>query len=107
MNQDEMLNIIVQTTLKLSVEKHCHDTRLLRASTLFALGRLVEAEKDIEFLLSCAEDMDDEKLAECYRLRGGVRFKSGDKVGAAEDVKRAMQLSPKMAEELTGKFTNK
>ncbi len=107
MNQNDLLGVIVQTTMAVTEDERCHDARLLRASTLFAMGQFVEAEKDVEFLLACAEDLDDEKLAECYRLRGGLRFQSGDKAGAAEDVKCAIQLSPKMAEELTGEFTNK
>lgn len=44
--------------------------------------------------------------AELHKARGAVKYHLGDKIGAAEDMKRALELSPESAEGLSGEFTN-
>lgn len=50
------------------------------------------------------EQMPD--CAELYKARGAVKYHQGDKTGAAEDMKRALELAPEEAERLSGEYTN-
>lgn len=45
-------------------------------------------------------------FAEIYKQRGGIKLHLGDKLGAADDLKRSLELNPRQAENLEGEFTN-
>ena len=46
------------------------------------------------------------QLAEAYQLRGGVKLRLHDKLGAADDLKKALQIKPELAQSLEGAFSN-
>ncbi len=45
-------------------------------------------------------------FAEAYKRRGGVKHHLHDEAGAMDDLKKSLELSPELAEELDGKFSN-
>ena len=45
-------------------------------------------------------------FAEAYKQRGGVRLALHDKEGAADDLRRALELKPEVVSEVEGEFTN-
>lgn len=45
-------------------------------------------------------------FAEAYKLRGGVKHRLHDEAGAAEDLKKALEIKPALAETLDGEFSN-
>lgn len=106
-----------------------------RAQVLIALGRLTEAQADLEhvhelnpfsrdtvlklgavyeqgLLWDKALALYDDALsmmpdfAECYRARGGVKHHLHDEDGAADDLKKSLELAPEKAKELDGEYTN-
>lgn len=106
-----------------------------RAEALAALGRADEAVADLEavrtlnpfnqkavLLLGAlyeqttrwdkALSLYDEAIellpdfAAAYKARGGVKHHLKDEVGAAEDLKRCLQIAPEKAAELDGQYTN-
>lgn len=46
------------------------------------------------------------EFAEAYKARGGVRHHLKDEAGAADDLKRSLELAPEKAQELDGEYTN-
>lgn len=58
----------------------------------------VEATKAIE---SCPDDY------EAYVIRGQISMAFGDKKGAAEDLKRAVELNPDLLNQMNGEFKSK
>ena len=49
----------------------------------------------------------DNTCYEAYLLRGQISMAFGDKKGATEDMKRALELKPELLEKLNGTFNNK
>lgn len=45
-------------------------------------------------------------FAEAYKLRGGIKLQLHDKEGAADDLKRSLELKPEEAAAIDGEFTN-
>ena len=48
----------------------------------------------------------DPQCYEAYIIRGQISMAYGDKCGAAEDMKRALELRPDLQEQLSGQFKN-
>ncbi len=48
----------------------------------------------------------DPQCYEAYIIRGQISMAYGDKRGAAEDMKRALELRPDLQEQLSGQFKN-
>ena len=48
----------------------------------------------------------DPQCYEAYIIRGQISIAYGDKRGAAEDMKRALELRPDLQEQLSGQFKN-
>lgn len=44
---------------------------------------------------------------EAYVLRGQISMAFGDKTGAAEDLKRAVELNPELLNQMSGEFKSK
>lgn len=44
---------------------------------------------------------------EAYVLRGQISMAFGDKAGAAEDMKKAVELNPELLTQMNGEFKNK
>ncbi len=65
-------------------------------------GKTAEVKQVIEDAMEQNSD-----TAELYKARGGILLIEGDKAGAAADMKRALELSPEDAQNLTGEFSNK
>lgn len=72
------------------------------------LGRLYETTSRLDRALA----MYDEAIAlrpdfaEAYQLRGGVKHRLHDEAGAADDLKRALEMKPALAAELDGEYSN-
>ncbi len=45
-------------------------------------------------------------FAQAYHERGRIKLQKGDKEGAAEDMKRAMELAPENGESISGQYNN-
>lgn len=45
-------------------------------------------------------------FAEAYKLRGAVKYHLHDEAGAADDLKRSLELAPEAAQDLTGEYSN-
>ncbi len=45
-------------------------------------------------------------FAEAYKLRGGIRLELKDTEGAADDLKKSLELSPELSAALDGEFSN-
>lgn len=56
----------------------------------------VEATKAIEMDADCYE---------AYIIRGQISMAFGDKKGAADDFKRALEINPELQEQLNGKYS--
>lgn len=116
-------------------DKENEEYLLLRARLLSALGRTEEAEADYHSLrelnpfgTDCvlglgelyeqtarwdkALALYDEAIelmpsfAEAYKRRGGVKHHLKDDAGAADDLKRSLELAPESAAELDGSYSN-
>ena len=49
---------------------------------------------------------EDPDCYEAYIIRGQISMVFGDKRGAAEDMKRALEIRPDLQEQLNGQFRN-
>lgn len=107
----------------------------LRAEAHAALGRTAEAQADLETLRALnpfnesavlllgalyeqtthwdkALALYDEAIdllpgfAAAYKARGGVKHHLKDDAGAADDLKRSLELAPEMSARLDGEYTN-
>ncbi len=121
--------------LILAADGDNEDYLLLQVRILGALGRMEEAEQQALHLcqlnpfhreavlllgtlyeqpdrLDKALALYDETLdllpdfAEVYKRRGGVKHRLHDDAGAAEDLKRSLELNPESSSELDGQYTN-
>ena len=119
----------------LKADGNNEDYLLLKVRTQAALGRPEEAEQTALYLrqlnpfhreavlllgavyeqtdrLDKALALYDEALelqpdfSEAYKQRGGVKHRLHDDAGAAEDLKRSLELNPESATSLDGEFTN-
>lgn len=118
-----------------AVSAPADESRLLHADALSAVGRDDEAEAAYRDALAANPFFDEALLhlgahyertsrfdlalslydeaiaerpdfAEAYRSRGGVKLRLHDEAGAADDLKRSLELRPEQAAALQGEFTN-
>lgn len=116
-------------------EPENEDYLYLRAQALSALGRTAEAVADLEALrvlnpfnesavlllgalyeqttrwdkaLALYDEAIDLQpgFAAAYKARGGVKHHLKDEAGAAEDLKRSLELAPETSAQLDGQYTN-
>lgn len=71
-----------------------------RAVTLCQMQQYDEAEDDLNTLIDTLRTED----AEVYQLRGTLRMNRGDKRGALEDMRHALDLNPQLLDHLNGDF---
>ncbi|MBO4673429.1 MAG: hypothetical protein J5616_03675 [Bacteroidaceae bacterium] len=71
-----------------------------RAVTLFHMKQADEALADLDTLIDKLHSED----SEVYQLRAILRKERGDKMGAIDDMRRALDLNPDLLQQLTGKF---
>lgn len=72
------------------------------------LGKLYEATTRWDKALALYDEAIDlqPEFAEAYKARGGVRHHLKDEAGAADDLKRALELAPESVKEVDGEYTN-
>lgn len=115
--------------------EHTEDTILLKAETSASLGKIDEAKELFQNIIDynpfatqaytglasalMQQKKTDEALkvidqaieqmpenAELYNVRGGIKYLTNDKIGAAEDMKKSLELAPNESDKLTGEYTN-
>ena len=72
------------------------------------LAAVLEAAGDLQGALEACNEAVEQmpQLAEAYQLRGGVKLRLHDNLGAADDLKKALQIKPELAQSLEGAFSN-
>ncbi|MBQ9666493.1 MAG: tetratricopeptide repeat protein [Bacteroidaceae bacterium] len=94
------LEMIVQTTQAIAANPSDAKAYQQRALTLCQMQQYEEAEKDLDVLIDTLHTED----AELYQLRGSLRMNRGDKKGALDDMRKALDLNPQLLEQLNGEF---
>ena len=78
------------------------DAYVAKAGLLTDQGKAAEAVAVIDEALELSS-----AIPQLYKARGRARLALGDKDGAAEDVRKALELRPEDAASIDGKFSNK
>lgn len=94
------LDIIVQTTQAIASNPSDAEAYKRRALTLCQMQQYEDALQDLNTLIDTLQIED----AEVYQLRGTLRMNRGDKTGALNDMRKALDLNPKLLEQLSGEF---
>lgn len=94
------IEIIIQTTQAIAANPSDAAAYKQRALTLCQMQQYVEAQKDLDTLIDTLHTED----AEIYQLRGSLRMEQDDKIGALSDMRKALDLNPKLLEQLSGEF---
>lgn len=94
------IEIIVETTQAIAKDGTNAEAFKKRATVLCQMGQYEDALKDLEVLIDTLKVED----AEVYQLRGSIRMSKGDKKGALEDVKRAMEINPELIKKFEGEY---
>ena len=131
--QKDFINAIAQLTKTIALDEELGDARLLRGQTLLAMGDLVSAQEDVDWLMERASDNEDVLLLnarlahakgdndeairlydavneanpfqlDAYRERGRIRFEQGDKQGAEEEMKKLLEINPDELNEVNGDY---
>ncbi|MBR1668051.1 MAG: hypothetical protein IJ693_07215 [Bacteroidaceae bacterium] len=92
--------IIAQTTQAIASNPSDSEAYKTRALTLCQMQQYEEAEKDLDTLIDTLHTED----AELYQLRGTLRMNRGDKTGALDDMRHALDLNPQLLQQLSGEF---
>lgn len=74
-----------------------------RAILLCQMQQFDEALQDLNTLIDELHTDD----AEVFQLRGTLRMNRGDKTGALNDMRHALDLNPDLLHQLTGEFKSK
>lgn len=79
-----------------------------QTEAVFKLGSLYEATSRWDKALALYDETIEllPDLAEAYRRRGAVKHHLKDEAGAADDLKRALELAPEKAADYDGEYTN-
>ena len=94
------IEIIAETTKAIASNPTDAEAYKRRAITLCQMQQYDEAIKDLDTLIDTLHTDD----AEIYKLRGTLRMNHGDKKGALDDMRRALDLNPQLLEQMSGKF---
>lgn len=94
------IEIIAETTKAIASNPTDAEAYKRRAITLCQMQQYDEAIKDLDTLIDTLHTDD----AEIYQLRGTLRMNHGDKKGALDDMRRGLDLNPKLLEQMSGKF---
>ncbi|MBO7570464.1 MAG: tetratricopeptide repeat protein [Bacteroidaceae bacterium] len=92
--------IIAQTTQAIAADPSDADAYKQRAVTLCQMQQYDDAMQDLDTLIDTLHTED----AEIYQLRGTLRMQRGDKTGALDDMRMALDLNPHLLEHLNGEF---
>lgn len=92
--------IIAQTTQAIAANPSDAEAYKQRAVTLCQMQQYDEAMQDLDTLIDTLHTDD----AEIYQLRGTLRMNRGNKQGALDDMRKALDLNPHLLEHLNGEF---
>lgn len=72
------------------------------------LGKLYAQTKQWDKALALYDEVIEllPDFAEAYKARGAVRYHLKDEAGAADDLKKALELKPEVVQEVDGEYTN-
>lgn len=87
---------------------HVHELYPFSQEAVLRLGSLYENTSRRDKALAIYDEAIELQpdFAEAYKQRGGVRLALHDKEGAADDLRRALELKPEVVAEVEGEFTN-
>lgn len=134
LGQSDLVNAIARLTKAIALDDDYADARLLRAQTLMQMGDLDGAREDADWLLEHVGDHEDVLLldarlkaakgpvdeaitaygkvidvnpfqVDAFRERGKLRFDSGDKQGAEEDMQKVLELNPDEMDGVSGDYS--
>ena len=88
--------------------QHVLENNPFSQDAVLRLGNLYEATSRWDKALTLYDEAIElqPKFAEAYKARGGVRHHLKDEAGAADDLKRSLELAPEQAKNLEGEYTN-
>lgn len=92
--------IIAQTTQTIAANPSDATAYKQRALTLCQMQQYEEALQDLDTLIDTLHTDD----ADIYQLRGTLRMNRGDKAGALNDLRKALDLNPQLLQQLSGEF---
>ena len=95
--------IIAQTTQAIATNPSDVAAYKQRALTLCQMQQFDEAMADLNTLIDTLQTED----AEIYQLRGTLRMNKGDKKGALDDMRKALDLNPELLHQLSGEYQSK
>ena len=95
--------IIAQTTQAIASDSSDAIAYKQRAITLCQMQQFDEAMADLNTLIDTLHTDD----AEVFQLRGTLRMNRGDKTGALDDMRHALDLNPDLLHQLSGEFKSK
>lgn len=87
---------------------HIIEANPFNEQAVIALARLYIATKKLPEAIALLDEAVEVSpdFAQAYHERGRAKLLSGDKDGATEDMKHALELSPKDASRITGQYDN-
>jgi tetratricopeptide (TPR) repeat protein len=95
--------IIAQTTQAIAANPSDANAYKQRALTLCQMQQYEDAMADLNTLIDILHTED----AEVFQLRGTLRMNKGDKTGALDDMRKALDLNPELLQQLSGEFKTK
>ena len=104
----QALAALVRNAEAESVFKQLLELNPFHRGAVVGLVGLYERMSRLDFALEvCNEAIElTPDFAEAYTLRGAIRLRLHDKMGAADDMKKGLELNPQQAAQLDGEFTN-
>lgn len=94
------IEIIVRTTQEIAADDKNAKAYKERASVLYQMQQFEEAQKDLDMLIDTLHAED----AEVLQMRGSIRMQAGNKNGALEDFKHAIDICPELLKLFEGEF---
>lgn len=134
LGQQDIINGIARLTKAITLDETFLEARLLRGQTLLRAGELDGAAEDVAFLMAHTDGHEDilllnarllrargqvaEAIAaydavievnpfhiDAFRERGKMKFGSGDKQGAEEDMQKVLELNPQEMADVSGDYS--
>lgn len=132
--QGDDVNAVAMATKAIALDPNYGEAYLLRSEILLSMGDLAGANEDAEWLIEHTDGQEEVLLLkarierkrpdlpaaidyytnvleanpfnlEAYKERGAVRLEQGDKEGAAKDMEKVLELSPKETADITGEYS--
>ena len=95
--------MIAQTTQAIAANPSDAAAYKQRAVTLCQMQQYDEAMADLNTLIDTLHTED----AEVFQLRDTLRMNRDDKMGALDDMRKALDLNPDLLQQLSGEFKTK